>query len=303
MSLVPPWGTRSPPPLPAMCPPTPLPTPGELPAPRRPALTFQPRAYAWMISADRFICLYLFFCCGGERWDERGLGGPGGSARGGRDGLGKHGWDPPSHHVAPEPGGDDDLALAHQLVPGPAPPAPKRLLDEGGELFHALLAPLLQVEELGTARASAGVPSGDGDPQPGAAASPGSSQDGLGAAREARGPVGQGDLWGWHPLWVRPCPPLAARAPHSSGWGSRSPIPGLTVRGERMKILVWPNASSSRGNARSASSTSAPSLHRSGGQGWSEPGSPWTGGATGRACGLDQPRTCGRRSSGAMSGG
>lgn len=58
-------------------------------APGCPALTFQPRAYAWMISADRFICLYLFFCYGGERWGE-----PGGPAQGVRDGQGKHGRDP-----------------------------------------------------------------------------------------------------------------------------------------------------------------------------------------------------------------
>lgn len=63
-----------------------------------------------------------------------------------------------THPVATVPGRDEDLALAHQLVLGPAPPAPKHLLDEGGKLGHALLAPPLQVEELGTTMASSEQP-------------------------------------------------------------------------------------------------------------------------------------------------
>lgn len=147
--LVPSWGTQSPCPHP----PSSL-TPGQSywwPW-VCPALTFQPRAYACRISADRFICLYWFFCCG----VTKGVSWVGLESQGERAGQGKHGQDLPCPHpVATEPGRDEDLALAHQLVLGPAPPAPKRFLDEGGELGHTFLALPLQVKELGTTTTSA----------------------------------------------------------------------------------------------------------------------------------------------------
>lgn len=93
----------------------------------------------------------------------------------------------------------------------------------------------------------------------------------------------------------------AAQLPHSEV--PHSPIPGLTVCGERMKILVWPNASSSGGNASSASSTSAPSLHHGKRRGWSEPLQTLGQGAARHVHGLAQPRTCHCRPSGARSGG
>lgn len=67
---------------------------------------------------------------------------------GGEWGRVQHSQDPPPHRVAAEPCGDEDLALAHLLVLLPAAPTAERRLDEGGQLCHALLAPLLQVEEL-----------------------------------------------------------------------------------------------------------------------------------------------------------
>lgn len=202
-------------------------------------------------------------------------------------GQGKCSQDPLllSHNVAPEPGGDDDLALAHPLVMHSAPPAPKRLLDQGGKLDHALLALPLQVKELGTARVSAGAPSGDRDPRPGATSGGcGIAQEPPGWARGCRRGRGTRGA-GTRSEKVRPCPTWQPNCPTAgSPPCPRSPFPGLTLRGERMKILVWPNASSSAGNARSASSTSAPSLHRGGRRGRSQPRSPWTGeGAARRA--------------------
>lgn len=122
-----------------------------------------------------------------------GSGKPGCPAQGRRDS--------PPHHVSPEPGGDDDLALAHQLVLGPAPPAPKYLLDEGGQLGHALLPPPFQVEELGTAKASAGCRAGTGTPSWEPWHRPGAPRMGSGP------PMVSGDPWGWHPLGSGPAPP------------------------------------------------------------------------------------------------
>lgn len=50
--------------------------------------------------------------------------------------------------AAPKPGGDDDLTLAHELVVGPAAPAPVGLLDERSELLQAQAPLLLQEEQL-----------------------------------------------------------------------------------------------------------------------------------------------------------
>lgn len=249
MSLVP-QGTAEPrsPPRPHRMPPAPA-RAGRAAGPKAqpqepagcPALTFQPRAYAWRSSADRFICLYLFFCCRGEcggggvseglspgdptpvpnlafafqagSWGCRPLPPATSPLLGMKMGRVQCSQDPclpPPHRMAPEPGGDDDLALAHQLVLGPAPPTPKHLLDEGGELTYALLAPLLQVEELQRVRASCRESLG-------AATLLRSPLNALGAHSRVRG------LWGRSPPCIRPCPALGS---------------GLTVRGERMKILV-----------------------------------------------------------------
>lgn len=146
--LVPPWGTRSPCLHPPWSP-TPRPVPLvalELPSPHLPApcvrLQDQCRALHLLVPV-----LLL--------QGNKGVSWVGLESQGERDGQGKHSLACP-HPVATEPGRDEDLALAHQLVLGPAAPAPKRLLDEGGELGHALLALPLQVEELGTTMASAG---------------------------------------------------------------------------------------------------------------------------------------------------
>lgn len=115
-------------------------------------LTFQPRAYACSSSTERFICLYLFLCCRGKQgWGGHTQGPSVPPTPGGEWGRAQHSRDPPTptpHHVATEPRRDEDLALAHQLVALPAAPTTEHLLDEGGQLGHALLAPLLQVKEL-----------------------------------------------------------------------------------------------------------------------------------------------------------
>lgn len=74
------------------------------------------------------------------------------------------------YRVAPKPGGDDDLALAHQLVVGAAAPAPVGLLYERGQLLQSQAPLLFQVEQLwrvegGAERLAWGNP-GDGPSQP-----------------------------------------------------------------------------------------------------------------------------------------
>lgn len=156
MNLVPLWDKRSSwshrgahrAPVPTHPPPSHQPSPTGGPGGAQPSPSSPGHTPARSVPTASSACTGSF-AAGQQGGELGGLGEPGGEGWAGKA------W-PCPHPVATEPGRDEDLALAHQLVLGPAPPAPKHLLDEGGELGHALLAPPLQVEQLGTTMAITG---------------------------------------------------------------------------------------------------------------------------------------------------